>query len=98
MQAGLGASLVRTEELSSEAAKANIAALADLLQDAVDSGASVGFLPPLGVLEARDYWCEVTAALDGGNRILSRHSWMQKSWARSNWISRQDRMRCIVRR
>jgi GNAT superfamily N-acetyltransferase len=70
MQAGLGASLVRTEELSSEAAKANIAALADLLQDAVDSGASVGFLPPLGVLEARDYWCEVTAALDGGNRIL----------------------------
>jgi GNAT superfamily N-acetyltransferase len=70
MQAGLGASLVRTEELSSDSARTNMAALGDLLQDAVDGGASVGFLPPLGVAEARDYWCEVAAALDGGNRIL----------------------------
>jgi hypothetical protein len=27
-----------------------------LLIDAVDSGASVGFMPPLAQTEARDYW------------------------------------------
>ncbi|GCE29081.1 N-acetyltransferase [Dictyobacter alpinus] len=30
-----------------------------LLQDTVDNGASVGFLPPLSTEEARDYWTHV---------------------------------------
>ncbi len=41
-----------------------------LLQDAVDSGASVGFLPPLEERQAREYWAGVRAAIEGGNRIL----------------------------
>ena len=44
--------------------------LIGLLQDAVDDGASVGFLPPLGVAEAGAYWASVGAALDDGSRVL----------------------------
>ena len=45
-------------------------ALVALLQDAVDGGASVGFLPPLGAEEARAYWESVAAALEDGGRRL----------------------------
>jgi GNAT superfamily N-acetyltransferase len=41
-----------------------------LLQDVVDGGASVGFLPPLGAEEARAYWDSVATALEGGGRRL----------------------------
>jgi acetyltransferase len=41
-----------------------------LLQDAVESGASVGFVPPLDHGDARAYWSGVKSALAGGNRIL----------------------------
>ena len=41
-----------------------------LLHDAVDSGASVGFLPPLAAVEADDYWQSVVAAVAGGSRVL----------------------------
>ena len=44
--------------------------LAALLCDAVDSGASIGFLPPLAVDEARAYWDTVGHALDEGSRVL----------------------------
>jgi len=44
--------------------------LAALLEDTVDGGASVGFLPPLGVEEARGYWGKVCDAIDSGGRIL----------------------------
>lgn len=43
--------------------------LADLLRDAVQHGASVGFLAPLGMSEALGYWLEVRAAVAGGSRI-----------------------------
>lgn len=33
--------------------------LTELLRDAVDSGASVGFLPPLAAAEAREFWAGV---------------------------------------
>jgi hypothetical protein len=36
-----------------------LAELIDLLQDTVESGASVGFLPPLNIEEARQYWSSV---------------------------------------
>jgi GNAT superfamily N-acetyltransferase len=45
-------------------------ALVALLQDAVDGGASVGFLPPLGAEEARAYWESVAAAREDGGRRL----------------------------
>jgi GNAT superfamily N-acetyltransferase len=43
--------------------------LADLLQDAVHGGASVGFLAPLAPEAARQYWQDVFRALDSG-RLL----------------------------
>lgn len=44
--------------------------LASLLQDAVASGASIGFLLPLSQEEALGYWQEVAKAIEGPNRIL----------------------------
>ena len=37
--------------------------LADVLRDAVQHGASLGFLAPLGMSEALGYWLEVRAAV-----------------------------------
>lgn len=45
-------------------------ALVRLLQDAVDSGASLGFLPPLGEAEAAAYWASVFDALRDGSRVV----------------------------
>lgn len=56
--------------LAPEQAEKNIDQLAALLMDAVESGASVGFLPPLGREEALAYWQEVIAAMRQGRRIL----------------------------
>jgi acetyltransferase len=58
------------ESLTAEAARAATRDLDMLLEDAVDSGASIGFLPPLGPTEAADYWAEVAAAVAGGSRVL----------------------------
>ena len=44
--------------------------LVDLLQDAVDSGASVGFLPPLSRDTAHEYWLGVLDDVDSGRRLL----------------------------
>jgi GNAT superfamily N-acetyltransferase len=45
-------------------------ALVALLRDAVDSGASVGFLPPLDEREACAYWSTVVPGLREGSRLL----------------------------
>ena len=45
-------------------------ALTVLLRDAVDGGASLGFLPPLDVDEARAYWHGALAEVRGGTRLL----------------------------
>jgi acetyltransferase len=55
---------------SAEQAEEHIDQLACLLIDAVDSGASVGFLPPLGEADAEDYWRVVIAAIHEGSRVL----------------------------
>jgi ribosomal protein S18 acetylase RimI-like enzyme len=47
-----------------------LAAFIALLQDAVESGASVGFVPPVDASIARSYWAGVRTAIEGGNRIL----------------------------
>ena len=44
------------ETLAPDGAAAHRAALVALLQNAVDSGASLGFLPPLETAEATAYW------------------------------------------
>jgi acetyltransferase len=47
-----------------------IGQLADLLMDAVESGASVGFLPPLERGEAVAYWETVADAIRQKSRVL----------------------------
>lgn len=49
---------------------AALPALVRLLQDAVDSGASVGFLPPVSDEEARTYWSSVLDDLAEQTRVL----------------------------
>lgn len=58
------------ERLAAEEARAELPGLVALLRDAVASGASVGFLDPLGEDEARAYWSGVMADVEGGTRIL----------------------------
>ena len=61
---------VLIEALAPGAARAAEPALIEVLRDAVDSGASVGFLPPLATATAAAYWRTVFAALDEGARVL----------------------------
>lgn len=44
--------------------------LTELLRDAVDADASVGFLPPLALAEGRQFWQEVGAAVATGSTLL----------------------------
>jgi|GEM_PF-2023550 len=44
--------------------------LAVLLQDAVDGGASVGFLPPLSTAEAEAYWRSLLPEVEQGTRLM----------------------------
>ncbi len=57
------------EPLTPAGVQAHRHVLAALLRDAVDSGASVGFLPPLSDAEAVAYWDTVAAAVDEGSRL-----------------------------
>ena len=45
-------------------------ALIELLQDAVNGGASLGFLAPLAPEEAREYWQSLRPELEAGARVL----------------------------
>jgi acetyltransferase len=56
--------------LTAEQSERTIGQLADLLMDAVDSGASIGFMPPIGKEEAFAYWRDVIAAMRTGRRLL----------------------------
>jgi ribosomal protein S18 acetylase RimI-like enzyme len=56
--------------LSAQEAEDRLPELVALLQDAVDNGASVGFLPPLTEAEASAYWQGVVDSLHGSNRVM----------------------------
>lgn len=58
------------EVLSAERARLSLGELAALLEDAVESGASVGFLLPLGPGEALRYWDGILAGISSGDLIL----------------------------
>lgn len=58
------------QRLNAEEADDQIASLIDLLRDAVEGGASIGFIPPLLVGEAWDYWEKVIADVGTGCREL----------------------------
>ena len=44
--------------------------LVELLQDAVKSGASIGFLAPLSTADARNYWLAVLGEVARGERVI----------------------------
>ena len=55
---------------TAEQAESDVEQLADLLIDAVESGASIGFMPPILRAEAFSYWQDVIAAMRTGRRVL----------------------------
>lgn len=65
---GVGA--FRLAQLDAGAALAALPGLIELLQDAADSGASVGFLPPLAEEAAARFWHEVIAAVQAQTTLL----------------------------
>jgi acetyltransferase len=62
--------MLTIEQLTAASAAAELAGLIELLVDSVASGASVGFLPPLALADARDYWADVIAGVEEGTRVL----------------------------
>jgi ribosomal protein S18 acetylase RimI-like enzyme len=61
---------VAIEVLGAAVAACERGALVALLKDAVDSGASIGFLPPLADVEAEAYWRGVVDAVRDGSCVL----------------------------
>ena len=51
-------------------ARAAVPDLCDVLADCVDGGASVGFMQPYGLEDARTYWQGVVDAVDAGATLL----------------------------
>ena len=62
--------MTHISSLDSAQATQRLEALIELLTDAVQSGASVGFVQPLEDREALDYWQGVLANLARGSRVL----------------------------
>jgi acetyltransferase len=60
----------KVQRLSEAEAKAVLPELINLLQNTVDGGASVGFLPPLSTELAEAYWRESIEEVASGSRIL----------------------------
>jgi GNAT superfamily N-acetyltransferase len=58
------------EVLAAEPFRAAIPELADLLVDAVRSGASVGFLPPLSAAEAERWWWTLADDVSAGRLLV----------------------------
>ncbi|MTV56041.1 GNAT family N-acetyltransferase, partial [Pseudoduganella buxea] len=58
------------EELHGDGVRFHAAALADVLHDCVCNGASVGFLPPFGLADARRFWLGVAQQVDSGARTV----------------------------
>jgi acetyltransferase len=58
------------ELLTPDSARQHLDDLVELLHDAVDSGASVGFLPPLSRDAAREYWLAIVGEVERGHRLV----------------------------
>ena len=61
---------IRMRVLSSSDLRSLIPELANVLVSAVNGGASLGFIPPMSVDDAHDYWFAIRAELDSGRRLL----------------------------
>ena len=62
--------MTQITRLTESEARAQLDQLIALLADAVNNGASVGFLRPLDANLARDYWHDVCASVGKGTKIL----------------------------
>ncbi len=62
--------MIEIARFDASTAEFHRAELSELLIDAVDDGASVGFLPPLATADAEAYWRGVVGALRDGSRVL----------------------------
>ena len=49
---------------------ADVAALAALMIDVVEGGASIGFMLPIDAARAQAFWRRIAAGVDGGERVL----------------------------
>lgn len=58
------------ERVDETQVEAILSELIALLQDAVDDGASIGFLPPLSDMEAKKYWQKVQSQIADRSRLL----------------------------
>lgn len=61
---------MKIQQLDAKSLKPLLPQMVALLQEVVDGGASVGFLPPLSAQEAEAYWLEVSKALQGAHKRL----------------------------
>jgi acetyltransferase len=61
---------MRIERLTPETAAEHLPALIHILRDCVDSGASIGFIPPLAQDLAEAFWADVIQALRAPFRVL----------------------------
>lgn len=62
--------MYKIEILSEAEAQPLLPQLVNLLKDAVDNGSSVGFLPPLDIEIAREYWQESLTEISECKRVL----------------------------
>ena len=61
---------ISIELLNSSSSLAQLPALVDILQDSINSGASIGYLPPFSDSDARDYWSGVFQKVANGSVLL----------------------------
>jgi acetyltransferase len=61
---------VLIERLNADQAREILPDLVTLLQDVVNSGGTIGFMPPVSSEEASTYWQDVIQALRGPLRVL----------------------------
>jgi ribosomal protein S18 acetylase RimI-like enzyme len=62
--------MYRIVSLTAREGEPYLGALTELLRDAVESGASVGFVRPLEASRALAYWEEALSAVSSGERVL----------------------------
>jgi acetyltransferase len=62
--------MITIERMTPESINKIIPSLTALLQNAVNHGASIGFLAPMSDQEGLDYWNEAARAIEGPHRIL----------------------------
>ncbi|MCC6614190.1 MAG: GNAT family N-acetyltransferase [Anaerolineae bacterium] len=62
--------MLTTTALTPTAARAQLPALVDLLRDAVESGASIGFMMPFNQGLAEKFWADMIADAEANRRIL----------------------------